>query len=61
MRYKVHTQEDLHNWSYGDLETFLKADEYNAEYRPDLDPIINPELGLELIYVPLGWITHGSL
>ncbi|NRQ38266.1 hypothetical protein HII36_41515 [Nonomuraea sp. NN258] len=58
MSYAINTEADLEVWSFDDLETFLKADAYNAEFRPELGHIINPELGLELIYRPVGYIVH---
>ncbi|MFF4620904.1 hypothetical protein [Nonomuraea jabiensis] len=58
MSYAINTEADLAVWSFDDLETFLKADEFNAEHQPQLGRIINPELGLELIYRPVGYIIH---
>jgi hypothetical protein len=58
MSYTINTESDLAVWSYEDLEAFLKADDFNAECRPELGRIINPDLGLSLIYRPVGYIVH---
>ncbi|MBB5077962.1 hypothetical protein [Nonomuraea endophytica] len=59
MTYVITTEADLENWNLEDLETFLKADAFNAECQPRFEPIINPALGLELIYAPIGFTCGG--
>ncbi|MDP9847558.1 hypothetical protein [Streptosporangium lutulentum] len=60
MTYKhmIETAADLNRWEPEDLDAFLAVDEHNAEHSVGVPPIINPALGLVLVYRPVGYITE---
>lgn len=60
MSYAINTRDDVDQWDLEDLETFIKADEFNGKYRPDVPRIINPALELELGYAPTGYVCNGA-
>ncbi|MFJ2033902.1 hypothetical protein [Streptosporangium sp. NPDC087985] len=58
MTYAINTGTDLENYSFDDLESFIKADEFNALL--GRDRIINPALNLELVYEPIGYVFNSE-
>ncbi|MEV0417333.1 hypothetical protein [Streptosporangium canum] len=58
MSYSITTEADLEPYDLETLESFIKADQFNALHGRDL--IINPALGLELIYAPIGYTCNAN-
>ncbi|MER6175497.1 hypothetical protein [Streptosporangium sp. NPDC001681] len=56
MSYNIATEIDLESYDLETLESFIKVDQFNALHGRDL--IINPALGLELIYAPIGYTCN---